>query len=132
MVEYKHSLTKKQVRPLAKLANRGGGPLMLADDLNLPRSEYTNFSKLAYWGLVEKCDNKERGGKWKVTPKGWQFVRGEIRLRRTVWSYRGEIVRTEGPEVGITEVTGGWQYRPQYAREAVAHHPGGDPQAKLV
>lgn len=121
MVEYKHSLTKAQIRPLAKLAKAGGGPLNITDDLNLTKSEYTNFAKLAYWGLVKQEGNSERGGNWQITEKGWGFVKGLVGIRKQVIIYRGNLVKFLGDFITIQQVTGGWQYRPQYIRESQPH-----------
>lgn len=122
MVEYVHVLSKGLVRCLAKLAVAGGGPLSIADDLKLSKSEYTNFGKLQYWQLVEHADPQvERGGIWKLTTAGWAFVSGELALQPRVWTYRGRVVRFENAAITIDQVTGGWKYRPEYAREARAH-----------
>jgi hypothetical protein len=119
MVEYKHGLAKGLVRSLAKIGLAGGGPLNIADELKLTKSEYTNFGKLKYWGLVEKTNPEiERGGIWRVTETGWAFLRGNIKLSPHVWTYRNRVVRYEGGSITIDEVTGGWKYRPEYAREA--------------
>ncbi len=124
MVEYRHSLTKAQVRPLAKLNAAGGGPLNITDDLKLTRGEYTNFAKLAYWNLVKKEGDTERGGRWQITEAGRQFIRGEITRPRVVWVYRGSVQRTEG-KVTVMDCTGGWKYRPEYARDARPHPNAG-------
>jgi hypothetical protein len=119
MVEYRHPLSKGLVRCLAKLALAGGGPLSISDDLKLTKSEYTNFGKLQYWGFVEHASPEiERGGIWQVTANGWAFLRGEISVSRVAWTYRGGVVRYEGPKITVDLVTGGWKYRAEYAREA--------------
>jgi hypothetical protein len=125
MVEYPHVLAKGLVRSLAKLAFAGGGPLSIADDLKLTKSEYTNFGKLKYWELVEHAHPQiERGGVWMLTETGWAFLRGEISLQPRVWTYRNRVVRFEGVAVTVDRVTGGWKYRPDYARAARPHAPG--------
>jgi hypothetical protein len=128
MVEYKHGLSKAQVRPLVRLMNAGGGPLNISDDITLNKSEYTNFAKLAYWGLVEKEGDSKRGGRWQITAIGRRFLGGEVTLQKTAWVYRGVVQRFDGPELSIMDVTGGWKYRPDYARESVPH----DPQLGLI
>lgn len=120
MVEYKHNLSKGQVGPLIKLFEAGGGPVSITDDLHLIIGEYTNFAKLAYWGLARQQGGSERGGVWEITEKGRQFVQGDITLPRTVWVYRGDVQRFEGGNISIHKVSGGWKFKPQYAAEAQA------------
>ena len=130
MVEYRHGLSKGLVRGLAKFAKRGRGTVNL-NDCHLTLTERTNFYKLKYWGLVEKASTNERGGEWKMTALGWDFVCGNISLRNRVWSYRGDFVRFDGMRIYIQEVTDGWKYRPDYAREAIPHDPN-SPQLGLI
>lgn len=116
--KYPHGLSKSLGRTLRKLAEAGGGPVSIAN-LELSKGEYTNFAKLAYWDLVEKANpsGHERGGIWKLTFRGHDFVRGKGTVRRKAWVYRGDVVEREGELVGIDDVTGGWKYKPHYARE---------------
>jgi len=123
MAVYMHSLTKAQIRPLAKLANAGGGPLSIADDINLTKSEYGNFAKLQYWDLAEKEGDSERGGRWVITETGKQFVKGEIALQRSVRVHRRQVLRREGPMIYITDATGGWKYKPQHIADSVPYNP---------
>lgn len=122
MVEYKHSLSKGLLRALVKFARRGTGIVNL-NDCNMSLSERTNFYKLKYWGLLDKASDNERGGEWLMSALGWSFVKGETQLRKLVWSYRGAFARFDGNRVFIQDVTDGWKYRPDYAREAVPHSP---------
>ena len=130
IVEYKHGLGKNLMRCLVKLVNAGGGPLSISDDLKLTKSQYTNFAKLAYWGLVVKANPEggERGGMWAITAQGWRFVRGAVEIQKYAWVYRGDVIRREGAMLKVTDITDGrWQYRPEYAREAVPHDPNHRP-----
>lgn len=140
MKEYHHGLTKNLLRPLWMMANLGGGPVSISEDgahiavaagltcsaLKLDKGQYTNIAKLAYWGLTVKANPKggERGGIWKMTGKGWQFIRGELDVMRCVWVYRGTVFETDGGMVNIEDVTEHrWKYRPEYAREGRPHDP---------
>lgn len=121
IVEYKHGLSTGLARGLRLLAEAGGGPLNL-NELGMTISQQTNFQKLRYWGLVEKSDpSSEKGGVWNITEDGWEFLRRETGMRKFVYTFRGEVVRYEGASISIDEITDGWQYRPDYAANAVAH-----------
>ena len=58
-----------------------------------------------------------KGGKWRVTEKGMSFVKNEISVDRFVWTYRGEVESYDGEKLFITDITGGWQYRIEYAKD---------------
>ena len=57
--------------------------------------------------------------------------RRKARMRKKVWTYRGEFVRWDGGQVHITDVAGGWKYRPDYAREG-RPHPDPPDQGRLL
>lgn len=123
MTEYKHSLSKALLRCLVKLAKAGRGDFNL-NELGMNYNQQSNFQKMRYWGLVEKADPTcMKGGKWRMTDLGWSFVEGHTQLRKSAWSYRGEFVRFDGDRVYIQDLTEGWKYRPDYARERRPHEP---------
>jgi hypothetical protein len=123
MVEFKHSLGKGLVRSLYRAFTTHGLDVFQISDLKLTKSQYTNFAKLQYWNFVEKANppGHERGGKWRVTEQGVGFLKGNCQVSKSVWTYRGDVERYEGKLVSVEIVTGGWQYKPQYAREAQPH-----------
>jgi hypothetical protein len=123
MVEYKHSISKGLARALAKVvrATRGRSRFEISE-CGLTYSERENIRKLQYWGLITKAPtNSGKGGEWIITTIGMDFLKGTIKVQKSVWTYRGETIRFEGPHINITEVTDGWKYRPDYAREAEPH-----------
>jgi hypothetical protein len=127
-VKYKHGISKSLVKCLYKLQLAGGGPLNISDSLDLSKGQYTNFAKLQYWGFIEHANpnHSERGGYWVITPKGYLFLQDKLTVTRFAWVYRGDVVERTGPDVGVKDVTGGWHYRPQYARDARPHGPQND------
>lgn len=121
IVEYKHGLGKGLMRGLYKIARAGGGPINIRT-IGLTVDELTNFQKLRYWNLVAKSDPKsEKGGDWNLTGIGVKFVQGELRIPKYVWTFRGKFSRYDGAQVGFEDVTGGYKYRIDYARDAVPH-----------
>ena len=50
-------------------------------DLGLTKSEYNNFQKLKYHGIVEQF---HRSGMWRITDRGLSFFLGEISLPKYV------------------------------------------------
>ena len=122
MVEYKHGLSKSLCRSLAAvaIAFKDTQPHEIKD-MGLDYNHRCNFQKLRYWGLVEKMgDQGSKGGLWRITEYGMAFVKGLTSLPRFAWTYRGEVERLEGEQIMITDVSGGWKYRPDYAKESQA------------
>lgn len=122
MVEYKHSLSKGILRAFVKALKHADARFKFSiADCGLTYSERENLRKLQYWGLIEKDGNKEKGGDWIITKHGIEFATGAAMLPPRVWTYRGEVQRFEGDKISIVSITGGWKYRPEYAREAIPH-----------
>ena len=120
MVEYKHGLSKGLCRALAKAwsAFSDTQPHEISE-MGLDYNHRCNFQKLRYWGLVEKVgDPTGKGGRWRVTSDGVKFLMGALRVQKAVWTYRGDAVRFEGPMVSHSDVTGGWELRTDFARNA--------------
>ncbi len=128
MVEYPHTLSRSLARVIFRICHniRPGDPGFHVGSCGLTNSQINNLQKLRYWGLIAKArDASAKGGHWKLTDLGLAFASGRIQIRRKVWTYRGEFVRFDGDQINITDVSAGWKYRPEYAREARPHldHP---------
>lgn len=123
MVEYKHGLSKGLARSLYRIAqNLGADNTFHIAECDLTYSQRENSRKLQYWAIIEKLGDKDsKGGRWRLTRIGLEFIRADISLRKFAWTYRGELVRFEGQHLYITDLSDGWKYRPTYAREARAH-----------
>jgi len=123
VVEYKHGLSIGLVRVLYVMASGAPpGSVVSMSDLKLTYSQRCNAQKLRYWYLIEKVhDQDSKGGDWRVTNRGFEFLRGAISVPKDVWTFRGDTVRYEGRSRYIEQVTDGWKWRPDYAREAIPH-----------
>ena len=126
MVKYKHGLSKGLVRALAKMAKRcRPGESIHVGRLNLTHTEAANFQKLRYFGVVRKDGDPEgKGGNWIFTQTGYNFITGAMPLPKYVRTYQADVVERSDEQVWVGDVTGGWKYRPDYAREAVPHAGG--------
>lgn len=121
MIEYKFSLNKGLVSCLYKL--RAAGNRAEVSQLGLSNSQYVNFQKLAWWGLVRKIAGEDeterrRGGKWGVTKKGAKFLNNELSIPKYVFTYRGRVKRMEGPMIFLTDVKDGYKYKMDYIEES--------------
>lgn len=72
-----------------------------------------DYAKLKDWGFIEpkpavREDSSTRTGYWRITDRGKAFVRGEIRVRKTVELYNQKRTRQDAdPEtVSIQEALG--------------------------
>jgi len=118
IVEYKHNLTPGLVSGLIELSKAGGGPINLKE-LGLTRNQWDNFQKMRYWGLVSKVGG-DRTGVWEITSLGRDFVEGRTSCKKSVWTYRGATVRTDGKDTFITDLNLEPYYQEQYEVQAVS------------
>jgi len=124
MVEYKHSLSKGLVRAFVRVVKHVAPEqeFSFSDCEFLTISQATNLHKLRYWYLISKPEKDEaKGGEWLITDLGMDFATGLIDIQPKVWTYRGTVQRFEGEPTTIEQITGGWKYRPDYARESQPH-----------
>jgi len=106
-LEYHFILNRGLIGGLAKLYDAGVSSAL--GDLNLTNSEYSNFPKLAYWGLIET--DELHTGKWSLTKVGAEFLRGSVCIPKGVWTYRGKLVRTDKDLVYARDVVIDFTYR---------------------
>ena len=133
MVEYCHSLSKSLARVIFRITqNFDAERRFHVGSIGLTNSQINNTQKLRYWDIIAKePDASAKGGHWKLTDAGLAFAEGRIPMRKKVWTYRGEFVRWDGGQIHITDVAGGWKYRPDYAREG-RPHPDPPDQGRLL
>ncbi len=128
MVEYPHTLSRSLARVIYRITqNLDRDRRFHVGSIGATNSQINNLQKLRYWDIIAKePDASGRGGIWILTDRGLEFALGRIRLRKKVWTYRGEFVRFDGAQVLITDVADGWKYRPDYAREGRPHRDDPD------
>lgn len=128
MVEYCHSLSRSLARVIFRICQAIGPDRRFhVGSIGLTNPQINNLQKLRYWGIIAKeRDASARGGNWILTDRGLEFAQGRIALRKKVWTYRGDFVRFDGAQIIITDVSDGWKYRPDYAREGRPHRDDPD------
>lgn len=123
MVEYKHNINKPLLHGLTALFNAGGESNL--KHLHLDRSQWDNFQKLRYWGLVEKFkDDKGNriAGTWTITAKGRDFLFNRVSVQKSTWTYRGDFKRYDGEHIYAKDIDDiSYKIREEYASEAMAH-----------
>ena len=122
IVEYKHLLNKGLVSALYQLS-LNDDPVPLTD-LVISRNQWTNFQKLRYWGLVAKELTAEGygTGRWLITAIGRDFVEGRTAMPLHAWTFRGETIRIDGPNIKFRDAfTENYRKRKDYAADNQIH-----------
>jgi hypothetical protein len=71
-----------------------------------------DFSKLAYWGLIEEKPRdpensvNRTSGYWKITEKGINFVRGTVTVQKYAVIYDNRVLEFRGEQVNIIQCLG--------------------------
>lgn len=119
--QYRFSLNRGLVDALRKIAEKWPGAASKAE-LGLTHSQYTNVQKLRYWALAEPIsqthEQRHKGGTWRVTPVGIEFLRGAHRVRRFAVTLRGRVVAFDGELISAAQAEEGWRHRADYAAGA--------------
>ncbi len=110
---YKRALNVAMARALIWL-NRNSTPD--GDFIHLPTNAPTwivaglAYPKLKTWGMVDHAANedtkKKHSGKWRITPRGVNFVRNEALAMKYIVLYQNVFQGFEGPMVSIVQALG--------------------------
>ena len=74
-------------------------------DLNLNYSEASNLQKLRLHALIAHADKDHiKSGKWLITTRGGQFLRGEINIPRKVKTFRNTVTGHSKEKIHINEL----------------------------
>lgn len=119
LVEYKFSLNKGLIGVLIKLFE-ARGPVEISK-LNLSNSQYSNYPKLFYWKLARRhvVDDNPKGGLWKITTEGIDFVVGMTSAPKYVVMRQGQFVEYRGPRIKLREANDGYEYQSEYRDQVV-------------
>jgi hypothetical protein len=75
--------------------------------LDLTNTEFGNYNKLRYHGLIAKCKDKDGnriGSLWLLTKRGNQFCKGLITVPQKVGTFRNVIRKKSTEFIGITTI----------------------------
>lgn len=111
MKEWEHRLTPGLAAILIKFAQKvkstGKNDVHVRQDIGLTASEYNNFQKLRYFGLVAKVRDAEDnhvGGHWLLTRRGGAFLRGAEAVHKSVTTFRNKITKRNEELVFVWDV----------------------------
>jgi hypothetical protein len=117
-------VNKGQIATLAKfrerIINKGVNSIHLQKEIALEKSEYTNFQKLRYNGLVAHAKGN---GCWLLTKRGARFLRNEIFIPKGVLIFRNRIQKYHLDRVNllsiIKDTSPYWYTKDDYEWEAI-------------
>jgi isocitrate dehydrogenase kinase/phosphatase len=124
MLEHKHTISKPLVEALERLYTQFQQHPVNIKYLNLDRTSWDNFQKLAYFGLTSKhyMNAVRVAGEWFITDKGALFIQGKLAIPRSVWTYRGSVVQRESKRVYIDQVIEGYKTVHEYREDSRPHN----------
>lgn len=101
---YKRKITRTMASQLRSLYDRGP---MTPKELYkaVPGGEQLQVNKLHHWGLLI-LSTKTEDGKYQVTEKGRQFVRGEIAVAKILFVYNDKVEGEGGGTVTFDDCFG--------------------------
>jgi hypothetical protein len=79
-------------------------PVHLQKDCPLTKTEYANFQKLKYFGLVAKIE--DRPGCWLLTRRGEEFVGNRICIPKKVLVFRNSVEDRSEETTSIAKAIG--------------------------
>lgn len=110
-------------------AIKKGNKVHLIKDLNLTHSQYNNFQKLRFHGLIAHYKNpitkEEESGYWLLTKRGNQFCKNEASIPKKVLVFRNTIQDKGDKLVNISEILYSknnepyWYEKSDYEKEIV-------------
>jgi hypothetical protein len=103
MVRHRHRLSAGLLSGLVILEARSPWKSVNLRELGLSRTQWDNFQKLRYWGLVEH-HGSTKSGVWSLSDLGRQFLANVARVQPVVFTYRGEVVSYDGDAVTAEQV----------------------------
>lgn len=105
---YWHRITPGLVKILVKCYEYASTHenLFMMKDLNLDHSEYGNFQKLRFHGLIakNKVDGVVQERVWLLTHRGAEFLKGTIQIPVRVQTFRNRVEDHDSELVTVTDV----------------------------
>lgn len=106
---YWHKLTPGLVRALLVMARKVREKnlnVVNKNELQLDHSQYGNFQKLRFHGLIAKhiVNGEWHRGEWLITSRGGQFLRAQISVPAKVKTFRNRVVEHSKELTWIKEV----------------------------
>lgn len=125
--EYHFVLNRGLVKALGRLHDFGGSAVI--GELGLSNSQYGNFAKLAYWGLMEKRGTK-LDRTWYLTQRGKLFIAGRIKVPKGLRVFGRKVVSLDDDMVSARDLDPEFRYR--QIEDYIADSSDGGKQMRLL
>jgi len=107
--EYYHRITPGLTKSLVKCyeyVSSMGTNLFKMADLKLDHSEYGNFNKLRFHGLIakHKVNGEIQNREWVITRRGADYLKGNIQIPARVKTYKNRVIDHDEEMVTVTQV----------------------------
>lgn len=110
MTAYEQRLSKGLVITLLKLRTAVRSQEM--NDVHVPslktltKTEFNNFQKLRYHAMVAHVTEagKDVAGRWLITKRGAQFLKGEVKVPEHVVTFRNKITAKSTKKIWIGDI----------------------------
>jgi len=77
-------------------------------DFTTSPSDYNNFSKLRFHGLItpvkDKLSDRKIKGRWLITRNGWAFLRGELDIPKYVMVRNNSVQSRSDARISVRDV----------------------------
>lgn len=96
---------------------KGANNIHFAHDIKQANTQYVNFHKLRYWGLIARvkdAEGKSIAGHWLLTRLGGQFLRNEVAVPQAIKMWRNKISERSEEVVKIKNFFPGDGYTDEY------------------
>ena len=109
---YHRQLYSSSSVQLIRLFKLGGAKerIHLSEIMPPGKSGGGDFTLSKHWGLVQspdyEGDEKRTNGLWQLTPKGVEFIKGNLSIPRYALIFDDEVLRFEGEQVDIEACLG--------------------------
>jgi hypothetical protein len=107
---YRRTIYSTIARALIVMYREGGTTEFVHIPSMFARKAAADVPKLRYWKLLEedpvKREDGGRGGWWRVTPTGEQFIRTRLTLPKVCRVYDNKVLSRKGPDVSIVDCLG--------------------------
>lgn len=114
---YPRSVHAGKVQALIRMATAVNKQLAQGgDEFILTREVWRgchDAAELRWVGVIEAKEIRTdggRGGYWRITELGWQFLRGKVSITKKVWVVLGVVEHADNEQVWITDVIPGFRF----------------------
>jgi hypothetical protein len=105
---YPHRINSQIAFVLIQMANLDEEWINIFSDL---KSKTTMYSIARFWKLIEQRGNMpakdtKTSGLWRLTPKGYAFVRSEIKIPKIAYIFNNHAYRFSADHIDIVQALG--------------------------